>query len=74
MVITAGRYEGRARPARGERKTQHPTIEIQSSLQVCNLQVDMADPHPGIDSKHLLGGILDRLGLRHGVRPGSRVI
>src|SRR5215470_4083070 len=72
MMIAAGRYEGRAGPAGGERKTQHATIEIQSSLQVCNLQVDMADPHPWIDGGHLQCGILDRLSLRHKVRPGSR--
>jgi hypothetical protein len=53
MMIPAGGYEGCARPAGGERKTQHSTIEIQSSLQVCNLQVDMADPHPWIDGRHL---------------------
>src|SRR4029077_3317927 len=74
MGIAAGRYEGRARPARGERKTQHPTVEIKSPLQVCNLQVDMADPHPGIDGWHLQGGFVYRLGLRHEVRPGSRVL
>src|SRR5262249_49188030 len=67
MMIPSGRYEGRAGPTGGERKTQHPTIKIQRSLQVCNLQVDMANPHPWIDGGHLQRGIVDGLGLRHGL-------
>src|SRR5262249_41195442 len=31
MMIPSCRYEGRAGPTGGERKTQHPTIKIQSS-------------------------------------------
>jgi hypothetical protein len=66
MMISACRYEGRAGPACGKRKTQHATIEIQSALQVSHLQMDMADPYPWVDRGHLYGGIFDGLGLRHG--------
>ena len=59
MVIAARRYEVRTRAARGERKTQYPTIEIQRLLKVCDLQVDMPDPHPGIDGGHAQGFFLE---------------
>ncbi len=49
MVIAAGRDEGGAGPAGGERETQHAAIEIERALKVRDLQVHMADPHPRVD-------------------------
>ena len=66
MMVTAGRYEGGARPACGERKTQHPAVEIERPLQVGDLQMDMPDPHPGVDHGELQGLFLEGYWLAHG--------
>ncbi len=64
-MIAARRYKGRTRTARGERKTQYPTIEIQRPLKVGDLQVDMPDPYPGIDGGHAQGFFLEGNWLGH---------
>ena len=66
MMIAAGRYEGGARPACGERKTQHPAVEIERPLQIGDFQMDMADPHPRVDGGELQGLFLEGYGLLMG--------
>src|SRR5262245_9381470 len=65
MMIAAGRYKGRTWPACGERKSQYPAVEIERLLQIGNLQVDMADPHPGVDRGELKSLFLKGYGLAH---------
>ena len=55
VVIAAGRDEGGAGPAGGQRETQHAAIEIERPLQVGDLQMDMADAHPGVDGGQAQG-------------------
>ena len=47
-------------------ETQHAAIEIERPLQIGDLQMDMADPHPGVDGGHAQGFFLDLDGLGHG--------
>src|SRR5262245_48540358 len=65
MMIAAGRYKSRAWPACGERKSQHPAVEIERPLQIGNLQMDMADPDPGVDGGELKSLFLKGYGLAH---------
>jgi len=53
MVVAAGRDEGRAGPAGGQGESEHAAVEIQRSLQIGDLQMDMADPHPVVDGGKL---------------------
>ena len=65
VVIAAGRDEGRARAAGGEGKAQDAAVEIERPLQIGHFQVDMADPHAGIDGGKAEGFFLDLDGLGH---------
>ncbi len=49
VVITAGRHESRARHALGQLEAEHPDIEIERAVEIGDFQMDMADPHAGID-------------------------
>ena len=46
VVIAAGRDEGGAGPAGGQRESQHAAIEVERALQVGDLEVDVADLTP----------------------------
>ena len=60
VVVAAGRDEGRAGPAGGQRETQHAAVEIERALQVGDLQVDMADAHPRVDGGQAQGLFFER--------------
>lgn len=66
MMVAAGRYEGGARSACGERKTQHATVEIERPLQIGDLQMDMPDTHPRVDCGELQCLFLEGYWLAHG--------
>jgi len=48
-MVAAGRDEGGAEAAGGERETQYSAIEIECALKVSDLQMDMADADPRVD-------------------------
>src|ERR1700675_1348126 len=66
VVVAAGRDEGGAGPAGGQRKSQHAAIEIERPLQVCDLEVDVADLDPVIDGGKAQSRIFERFRLVHG--------
>ena len=54
MVVAAGRDEGRLRAETlHQLEAQDTAVEVERPLQVGDLQVDMADAHPGIDGRIL---------------------
>jgi uncharacterized protein YwlG (UPF0340 family) len=55
VVVAAGRDEGGTGAGGRDLKTQHAAIEIERPLQIGDLQVDMANPHPGIDGGQAQG-------------------
>jgi len=70
-MVAAGRDEGGAGPAGGQRETQHAAIEIERPLQIGDLQVHMPDAHAGVDGGHPQGFFLDLDGLGHGAVLGG---
>ena len=65
VVVAASRDEGRAWPAGGEGKTQHPAIEIERPLQIGDLQMHMADADACVDGGQAQGFFLDLDGFGH---------
>ena len=70
VMVAAGRDEGSARPAGGQRETQDAAIEIERPLQVGDLQMHMADAYPRIDGGQAQGGLFGGVGAGHGSYPG----
>src|SRR6202051_4061951 len=66
VVVAAGRDEGGAGPAGGQRETQHAAIEIERPLQIGDLEVDVADLDPVVDGGKAQGRIFERFRLVHG--------
>src|SRR5262249_9551448 len=65
VVIPAGRDESRTRSAGGERKTQHPAIEIEGPLQIGDFEMDMANADAPIDRWPLQGLFLEGFRVRY---------
>src|SRR5580704_16542573 len=72
VVVAAGRDEGGAGPAGGQREAEHAAIEIERALEVGDLEVDMADPHAIIDGREGEGLVFERGWLGHLLNPGLR--
>src|SRR5580704_2009937 len=73
VVVAAGRDEGGAGPAGGERESQHAAIEIERPLQIGDLEVDVADLDPVIDGGEAQGRVFERFRLVHGSSPGPKL-
>src|SRR5580704_7238110 len=66
VVVAAGRDEGGAGPAGGQREAEHAAIEIERPLQVGDFEVDVADLDPVVDGREARGRIFEGFRLVHG--------
>src|SRR5581483_6771982 len=66
MMIPARRDERGAWAAGRQSKTQHATVKIEGPLQVGDLKMDMADPHPRVDGGELQSLFIKAFWLNHG--------
>src|SRR5215471_11684212 len=70
VMIAAGRDEGCAWAAGGQRKTQDAAIEIERPLEIGHLQVHVADAHASVDGGKAQLFLGHFGGFRHWAIPG----
>jgi hypothetical protein len=60
MVVAAGGHERRPGQARGELEAQDADVEVEDPVEVCDLEMDVADVDAGVDRAGMGKGVCHR--------------